>query len=140
MKIVTIHLGFPGKSATNPNAIRRPVSTWYPNHPVVAWWPLRLVPGRDGRELPADDALGHGLDAVVDKKGFQLCFEFLFQNLPLGFHGALLSLAFHVIEGDPLVIDHLVFFQVLELQAGLLVYLCHSFLSLFLNRTANSYS
>jgi len=35
--------GCRGKLAANPNANRYPVTTSYPNHPAVAWWPHRRV-------------------------------------------------------------------------------------------------
>ena len=60
------------------------------------------------------DPLGHGLDVVVDKKAFQLRFEVLFEDLALGLHGALLGFALHVLKGGLKIVDHLVFFQVLE--------------------------
>ena len=65
-------------------------------------------------EVRPPDPLGHGLDVVVDKKGFQLGFEVLLQHLALGLHGTLFGLAFHIFQGGLQIIDDLVFFQVLE--------------------------
>jgi hypothetical protein len=36
MEITITDSGCRGKPATNPNANRRPVTNWYPNHPAVA--------------------------------------------------------------------------------------------------------
>jgi hypothetical protein len=65
-------------------------------------------------QVGALDPLGHGLNFVVDKKGLQLRLEILLQDLALSFHGALLGLALHVLQRGPEIVDHLVFFLVLE--------------------------